>query len=55
MATTYRVGQRVREVASPHRRGSVVKQVRTGTYARVFVHIDGRGIVAFYPAQIALG
>ena len=50
---TFRIGQRVREVAPPHRAGSVFKVVRTGTYSRVFVRIDGRGIVAFYPAQIS--
>lgn len=54
MAAVFRTGQRVREVAPPHRRGSVVKQVKTGKYSRVYVHIDGRGIVGFYPAQLSL-
>lgn len=54
MAATFRTGQRVREIAPPQRRGTVQKVVRTGKYSRVFVHIDGRGIVAFYPAQLSL-
>lgn len=55
MAATYRVGQRVREVAPPHRRGTVYLVQRTGRYAKVWVRIDGRGVVGFYPAQISLG
>lgn len=55
MAATFRAGQRVREIAPPRRRGTVQKVVRTGVYSRVYVRIDGRGLVAFYPAQITAG
>lgn len=53
MAAVFRPGQRVRELAPPHRAGRVFRMVRTGTYAQVFVIIDGRGIVKFYPAQLS--
>lgn len=55
MAATFRTGQRVREIAPPQRRGTVTRVQRTGKYARIWVRIDGRGIVAFYPAQISPG
>lgn len=53
MAATFRIGQRVKEIAPPGRRGTVTLVQRTGKYSRVFVRIDGRGIVQFYPAQIS--
>jgi len=54
VAFQFRVGSQVREIAPPHRKGRVIRTLRTGPYARVFVQINGVGVVAFYPAQIAL-
>lgn len=54
MALFFRAGNQVRELGGLHRAGRVTRVVRTGPYARVYVQINGVGIVAFYPAQIGL-
>ena len=50
----YRNGSRVREINPPHRAGTVVVIHGRGQYARVFVRLDGRGIVAFYPSALTV-
>lgn len=54
MALFLRPGNRVQELGGLRRKGSVVRVIGTGVYSRVLVHIDGRGLVFFYPAQISL-
>jgi len=54
MALFFRAGNRVQELGGQRRKGTVALVQRTGPYARVWVRIDGRGLVAFYPAQISL-
>lgn len=54
MALFLRPGNRVQELGGLRRKGTVFRVVGVGRYSRVWVHIDGRGIVAFYPAQIGL-
>jgi hypothetical protein len=50
----YRPGSRVREIASPHRQGTVVTVQGRGQYARVWWRPDGRPIVESYPSALAL-
>ena len=54
-ASLYRPGTRVHELASPHRKGTVVKVNGRGAFAVVFVLLDGRGIVSFSPGGLGLG
>ena len=52
MAAVYKVGQRVAEVAPPHRKGTVRAVSRTGVDAVITVGLDGRAPQNFRPAQI---
>ena len=54
MALFFRVGNQVQEIGGLKRKGRVTVVQRTGVYSRVFVQINGVGIVAFHPAQIRL-
>lgn len=50
----YRPGTRVRELAPPHRAGTVAVVSGRGSFAIVWVRLDGRGIVAFRPSGLSL-
>ena len=50
----YRPGTRVRELAPPHRLGTIVVVRGRGAYAIVWVRFDGRGIVACRPSGLSL-
>ena len=50
----YRVGQRVQELAPPHRKGTVKVVNGRGSYASIWVQIDGRGIVRFTPSGLSI-
>jgi hypothetical protein len=54
VAIFYRPGNRIQELGGQRRKGTVALVQRTGPYSRVWVRVDGRGLVAFYPAQISL-
>lgn len=54
MAFLFRVGQRVKENAPPHRKGTIVRIYHPGNYATVFVRIDGLGIGSFPPSALSL-
>jgi hypothetical protein len=50
----YHPGTRVQELAAPHRRGTVIAVRGRGPYALLWVHLDGRGFVAFRPAGLSI-
>jgi hypothetical protein len=51
----YRPGTRVHELAPPHRKGTIIKVNGRGSYATLFVLLDGRGVVSFSPGGVGLG
>lgn len=53
--TAYQVGMRVTEAEPPGRHGSIIAVNGRGPYSRIVVHLDGRGLVTLYPAQIRPG
>ena len=50
----YRPGARVRENAPPHRMGTVIVARSRGTFATIFVRLNGVGMVAFFPAGLSI-
>jgi hypothetical protein len=50
----FKVGQRVRETASPFRHGIIVSIFHPGPYARIGVRLDGIGIAYFSPGGLSL-
>jgi hypothetical protein len=50
----YHVGTRVRELAAPHRSGVVAVVSGRGSYARLWVRLDGRGYVMFSPSGLEI-
>lgn len=52
MAAAFKVTQRVQEVASPHRKGTVRAVKGTGVNAVITVNLDGRAPQDFRPAQL---
>lgn len=52
MAATFRIQDRVREVAAPHRKGSVRAIAGSGVNAVIVVSLDGHPPVSFRPAQL---
>lgn len=50
----FKVGQRVKENASPHRHGTIVRIVRPGPFGTIFVRLDGLGIASFPPSGLSL-
>jgi hypothetical protein len=51
-ARTWRVGRRVQEKASPHRKGAIRAVRGSGQNAVIVVNLDGRPPVNFRPAQL---
>jgi hypothetical protein len=51
----YRPGQRVTEIAPPHRKGTIRRVQGTGINAVLWVGLDGWYLVAFRPGQVSLG
>ena len=49
---TWRIGRRVQEVATPHRKGSVRVVQGTGPNAVIVVNLDGHPPASFHPAQL---
>jgi hypothetical protein len=49
---TWRIGRRVQEKASPHRKGTIRARRGTGTNAVIVVNLDGRPPASFRPAQL---
>ena len=54
MATVFKILDRVQEIASPHRKGTVRAVAGVGNNAQVTVNLDGRPPTNFRPAQIKL-
>ena len=54
MAAVFRIQQRVQEVASPHRKGTVRAVAGSGVNAVVTVNLDGRPPANFRPAQLKI-
>jgi hypothetical protein len=52
--TQFRRGQRVRELAAPHREGTVVATIRTGPFAVIWVALDGWHIASFSPSGLEI-
>lgn len=50
----YRPGTRVQELAAPYRKGTVIAVRGRGSYALIWVRLDGRGAVAFHPGGLSL-
>lgn len=50
----FKVGQRVRETAPPHRLGTIVRIYHAGNYATIWVRLDGLGIASFAPGGLSL-
>lgn len=51
---TWRIGRRVQEAATPHRKGTIRNVRGTGGNAIVIVGLDGFTQVSFHPAQLTL-
>jgi hypothetical protein len=52
--TVFRVNERVQEIASPHRKGTVRLILRSGVNATIWVQLDSWYRVSFRPAQLKL-
>lgn len=50
--TALRIGNRVQEIASPHRKGTVSVVRGSGVNAVIVVRLDGRPPTSFRPAQL---
>lgn len=50
----FKVGQRVKEIAPPQRRGTIVRITRPGNYCTIFVRLDGLGIASFTPSALSI-
>ena len=50
----FRVGQRVKENAPPHRHGTIVKITHPGPFGIIWVRLDGLGIASFPPSGLSL-
>jgi len=49
----FHVGQRVKELAPPHRKGTIVRIYHPGPRATIWVRLDGLGIASFTPSGLA--
>lgn len=49
---TWRIGRSVREVAPPHRTGTIRAVQGTGPNATIVVNLPGRSPTSFRPAQL---
>ena len=54
MAFLFRVGQRVKENAPPHREGTIVRIFHPGPFGVVYVRLDGLGIASFTPSGLSI-
>ena len=54
MAAVFKILDRVQEVASPHRKGTVKAVAGVGVNAVITVGLDGRPPVNFRPADLKL-
>ena len=54
MAFLFRVGQRVKELAPPHRLGTIVRIYHPGPFGVIYVRLDGLGIASFPPSGLSL-
>ena len=54
MAFLFRVGQRVKETAPPHRLGTIIRIFHPGPFGVITVRLDGLGIVQFPPSAVSL-
>ena len=50
----FKVGQRVREITPPFRHGIIVRILRPGPFARIWVRLDGLGIASFTPGGLVI-
>lgn len=50
----FKVGQRVKENAPPHRHGTIVHITRPGPFGTIWVRLDGLGIASFPPSGLSL-
>lgn len=50
----FKVGQRVKENAPPHRHGTIVRIYHPGPFGVIFVRLDGLGVASFPPSGLSI-
>jgi hypothetical protein len=54
VAFLFKVGQRVKENAPPHRLGTIIRIFHPGPFGIVTVRLDGLGVAQFPPSALSI-